>query len=432
MNELPVELLCEIFLLALSENVDERMDDLGTLRSVCRFWNAVAEAPRLWTGISITGDSNAADLARMEYQLRQSKAALLDIEIESSDVCEPVERVSSSAADARASHVEEGLLASAARLLRPHIHRTRSIDLSLYSDEAVTAILPLEGRFPLLDTLKICTYDTISMESLSKLELMAPGSLCSPLELEIDTAELDPSVFNCIDTDRLQTVRITTSACLGPPLLEFLARAQGVKSMKICDGQTTSRDVHSTLRIHTPLLHSLEISGRRFIESIPSWSTPRLEHLTITGKIQNVVFAKPITFSALRTLTVTNRQPQALDAGLAKILKWCPSLLAIDIPSYHHFATQVLETLVQDNVCPNLEMLRIRAHHEELARIIPALRAFLDKHQGAAVVHLRIVSRAQMDAAALVETYPTRVVLSNDSSPLSANLLFSNRNANRL
>jgi len=286
----------------------------------------------------------------------------------------------------------------------------------LKSDAAVQAIFPLPSSLPPLGSLRITLHDTVSSETSSKFLLSNSQRAYVIDELVIHAECIDAAMLDSVVPDRLRSLRVTARSHLGSHCMRLLSQAEKLESFKIsdCDGAKQS------FNIHTPLLYDAEISGHHLMGSVSSWSAPRLTHLTVTPQLKEVFFPKPVAFPSLRTLTITSRQRHTPDPNFAQILQWIPSLLGIDIPSYLHFATRILDTLFAKEICPHLRFIRLRAYHNDFPSVVPALRNFLQVRDNVSV-HLHVLSSKQSDAhvSKLRDNYPTRVTVSTNAPPLA-------------
>jgi hypothetical protein len=377
----------------------------------------LAQAPRLWADVAIlASEFRSIELRHIHERLRRSKAVPLYVVMESPDVEEISE--DESAETVRLDDAKEAIFCEAAHVFRPHLFRTRSLTVALKSDAAVQAVFPLRSPLPSLERLDITLHDTVSSELSSRVSLFDPNTKCAIDELAINAKCMDAAVLDSIVADRLRSLRITVCSQLGLRLMRLLSQAERLEVLKISDCNEASSSQQS-FNLHTPFLYNAEIPGHHLMDSISSWNAPRLTHLTVIPQLNEVHFPRPVTFSSLRTLTITSRRRHAPHPNFAQIFQWIPSLVGIDIPSYLGFATRILHMLLAKEICPHLRLIRLRAYHKDFSSVVPALRNFLQGREDVSV-HLHVLSKQNgLQVFKVQNSYPTRVTVSTNAPPLS-------------
>lgn len=331
LSDLPVELMLEIFYFGLAIAWRETKGDvyLTRISSVCRSWRAFAfSLPHLWTSmhwkINKVGPLPLYD----EVLVQQATAYLdrskgLDIDVTFS--------FSPGSAD----------LTSLKSVFFQHLHRCRSLKISATEASSLTALLPITGSMPRLETLFISCQNPFGSESRLHEVPLFQGTQCARnvRSLYLRGEGVHSLTRINVVSQHLEHINLNLQGCkrewLEATMGGILGPYSSVKFLSVCEDVTF---FHQIRGYHPPIIlpriTTLQIGSAL---DLPFRDTVRTPNLRVLELVEQHIGLKynGITRSALEfeLHTLSLKTPLTGQAPVAKLYGEQPSIkvLVVDI-----------------------------------------------------------------------------------------------------
>lgn len=224
-SRLTPALLTEIFESAVSvispEDVASPGDLLLSITAVCQAWRQAAlSEPGFWSSIIyVDATDRWSSLERVQAYLERSKGADVDLVVH--------------LAELRGDGFSRMRLDRLNEIVEPHLHRCRSLDITLINTRGLVPFLPLSGFLPTLRALSIAVHGAQNHDTEldaeeagdpanDELVLFEADALCRLRTLHVEASVDDPVSLFDIDSRSLENVHLNLPSLAHSDLLELL------------------------------------------------------------------------------------------------------------------------------------------------------------------------------------------------------------------